>query len=62
MSKEQLVAEIRKPGPVFAFVKLTPDDGHYVQVVKGSLIQWTTDDTPGIEYLAERREDGLYIN
>lgn len=40
MTKNELRKAIEKPGPVFAFVRLTEDDSHLIEIKKTSILAW----------------------
>jgi hypothetical protein len=62
LTRNKAISEIRKPGPVFVFCNLTPDDNHVVQVVKESVInQIITSIGPEFEIEMRRDGTGLYL-
>lgn len=53
---------LRKPKPVFAFVRLTTGDGTYIPVTKTAVLQSMEGDDPDASYRMEEHEDGIYID
>ena len=62
MNKAQLLKALKRPGPAYAWVNVTQDDGQYVEIVKANLANLVTLNVAQ-EYQAEvRTGDALYIN
>ena len=61
MTASELKRQIRQASKVYGWIKITADDGAYIQLVKQNLLFHIV---PGVEYNAEMRDGGedLYIN
>lgn len=62
ISRVEFLKELKKPGPVFAWVKLYDSDGEYLPVSKGLLLQLAKGAHELTRFEARRRDGGLYIN
>ena len=62
MTKQELVKEIRKPGPVLVGVNWTDDDIVYIEAKKQDLLEALSKLDDDTEMRAERMTASLYIN
>jgi hypothetical protein len=61
MTKQQILSELEKPGPVFVYVAWSKDDALYVEAKKIDVKYHMSNIDENSEIEARRESDGLYI-